>query len=227
MAIKVIVFDLDDTLYEELQYVRSGHKAVAQFLAPILQQDSETIFLQLQDALKLGREGAFDRVLSLYKKTSKRLIASCLQVYRQHDPKISLYPLALSCFEQLKDYPLYVVTDGNIRVQRRKCRALGLDLFMKRCICSWAYGRKFGKPSPHCFLKICSWEKVMPKEVVYVSDNPHKDFVGIKPLGFRTIRVQTGPYSQLAFPTAYDAEVTISNLMQMPDLLKKQKTFLN
>lgn len=221
MAIKVVVFDLDDTLYEELEYVRSGHRAVAQFLAPILLQDPEIIYSELQDALKLGREGVFDRVLSKYKKNSKRLIAACLQVYRQHDPQISLSPSTLSCLQQLKDYPLYVVTDGNIRVQRRKCQALGLDAFMKRCICSWAYGKKCGKPSPYCFLKICSWENVTPEEVVYVSDNPHKDFVGIKPLGFRTIRVQTGPYSQQTFPTAYDAELAISDLTQLYEHLQQ------
>jgi putative hydrolase of the HAD superfamily len=93
---------------------------------------------------------------------------------------------------------------------------------MKKCILTSNYGLKNAKPSPHCFLKICNLENVRPKDVVYVGDDPNKDFVGIKPLGFQTIRVLKGRHKNLKKSKKYQPGMEIKSLMKLnPKLLRR------
>ncbi len=47
------------------------------------------------------------------------------------------------------------------------------------------------------------------KDIVYIGDNPNKDFVNIKKLGFRTIRVLKGMFSNSNKETKFEAELNI------------------
>jgi putative hydrolase of the HAD superfamily len=218
----VIVFDLDDTLYEELSFVRSGFRAVADYLAPIIGLNQNDIFKGLQAELQLQREHVFDRFLLKYQLKSQKLIKTCLSVYRKHEPSLTLFPEARACLIRLQKYPLYIVTDGNQYVQRSKVRALGLQSLVRRCFFTYAHGLHRRKPSPYCFEKISDLERVPPSSIVYVADNPHKDFVGIKPLGFHTIRVLSGPYAKDKVESDYEADIIIPNLQALNENLLKQ-----
>jgi putative hydrolase of the HAD superfamily len=211
----VIVFDLDDTLYEEMAFVKSGFAVVAAYLSLILHLDSEEIFRELMIQLNKQREKVFDRFFEKRGIKNQQLVNRCLSLYRGHEPDIHLYPAARACLENLQNYPLYIVTDGNKLVQKKKFLTLGLDRWVRRCFCTYAYGLHHSKPSPYCFEKICQIEQVVPSQVVYIADNPKKDFVGIKPLGFHTIRVLTGPYRKLVVDQAYEADILIHSLAEV------------
>jgi putative hydrolase of the HAD superfamily len=81
------------------------------------------------------------------------------------------------------------------------------------------YGVHNAKPSTYCFLKICEKEGVTPDQVVYIADNISKDFVGIKPIGFKTIQVLTGQYRKLKKTKAYHADRKIHSLNELTDKL--------
>jgi putative hydrolase of the HAD superfamily len=215
----VIVFDLDDTLFDELTYAYGGLRAAAEFLSPIIGKDATKIASALNLELAEKREQVFDRYLLKQGIINKELVKRCINVYRAHPPQISLYPEAKMCLERLLKHPLYIVTDGNKIVQRKKFDALGLGKWIKKCLCTNAYGINHSKPSPYCFQKICSLEKTDPSNVVYVADNPNKDFIGIKPLGFHTIRVMTGRFRELKLSDIYNAETRINNLSELDDAL--------
>ena len=215
----VIVFDLDDTLYRETDFVFSGFEAVAKDLSPQTQLSEGQILRELQAEFFKQRSQVFDRFLGHYGLLTKKRVARCVSVYRSHAPKIALFPEAKQCLERFKDYPLYVLTDGNQRVQRNKFSALGLASAVKKCLCTYAYGIKYQKPSPYCFHQICEWEKVKPAKVVYIGDNPYKDFVGIKPLGFQTIRVLQGPYKNVFVPADFNAHISVDNLNEIGEKL--------
>lgn len=215
----VLVFDLDDTLYEELTFVKSGFQAVADFLQErygISAQPSLELMLQ---KLEDGRGRIFDDLLIHHGIYQKELVKKCIAVYRLHQPKISLYPEANACLKRLHNYPQYIVTDGNKLVQENKINALGLNQRVKFCYLTHRYGIKNAKPSPYCFQKICEREQVTPKEVVYIADNPYKDFVGIKPLGFKTIRVLTGQFREVKMSDQYEASVQIASLAKLMEVL--------
>lgn len=217
----VIVFDLDDTLYEELTYVHSGFQAVAKDLSALLGLDQHKIFEGLAAELAVNRNQVFDRFLEKQGIKTERLIKRCLSIYRGHEPQLTLFPEARRCLERLQDYPLYVVTDGNHLVQRKKFAALGLEGMVRRGYFTYAHGLQHRKPSSYCFEKISHTEKTPPSSIVYVADNPHKDFVGIKPLGYKTIRVLTGPYRNDQVDTEYDADLTIPHLGALKHALLK------
>lgn len=218
----IIVFDLDDTLYEESTFVRSGMNAVAHYLASILKTNEKEIYQELISAVQKNRDNVFDRILIKYGKESKKLIKECISVYRSHAPNISLHPSALSCLKRLKQHHLYVVTDGNKLVQKRKFISLGLETFIKHCFCTYAHGIHRSKPSPYCFEEICKWEGCGPTNIVYVADNPHKDFVGIKPLGYRTVRLLQGPYANVKVNPRKEAEFSIQSLNELDDAFLDQ-----
>lgn len=215
----VVVFDLDDTLYRELDFVFSGFRAVAEDIAPLMNIASGQILHELQEEFAKQRQHVFDRFLQRHGLLTKQRVMYCVSVYRSHAPTISLYPEAKACLERLKAHPIYVLTDGNQRVQRNKFQALGLGPMAKKCICTYSYGLKYQKPSPYCFLKICAWEKVTPSQMVYIADNPYKDFVGIKPLGFQTIRLLQGPYKKVVVPKDFNAKYLVENLNEIEENL--------
>lgn len=216
----ILAFDLDDTLYDELSYVHSGFRAVAGHMFRTYLQDEEKIFKRLCDVERtLGRGQAFDTVLKEIGIRSSTAVKQCLAVYRAHKPKICLRQDADACLNRFIHLQLYVVTDGNKIVQQKKIRALGLDKRIAHCYITHQYGLRNAKPSPYCFLKICENERAAPNEVIYVADNPLKDFVGIKPLGFKTIRILQGPYSATEVKPSHDAHVTIRSLNQITERL--------
>ena len=212
----VLVFDLDDTLYPELSYVHSGFRAVAAFLGPLLGVPAETLAtgMMAEEAVQ-GRGQVFDNVLRQHGRWSKALVAACLRTYRQHRPELTLYPDAERCLRRFADWPLYIVTDGHKEVQARKVAALHLAGRVRHAYLTNRYGRHRAKPDPHVFELICRREGVLPQQVIYVGDNVRKDFVGIKPLGFGTVRILRGNYAHLAADSAHEAACSIHTLDEL------------
>jgi putative hydrolase of the HAD superfamily len=218
----VLVFDLDDTLYDEVTFVHSGFRAVAVFLFEnygISIKDSHSFMLE---KLNKGRGRIFDELMLQFGVFSKKNVSKCINIYRSHTPNIGLYVDAAACLERFQSNAIYIVTDGNKLVQKNKLLALGLFNKTKFCFITHRYGVKNAKPSPHCFMKICQREKVEPHEVVYIGDNPHKDFVGIKPLGFKTIRIMRGHFKDAVKPIEFEAHCQIQSLDELTeDFLRK------
>jgi len=212
----VLVFDLDDTLYPELSYVHSGFRAVAAFLSPLLDMPAEALAAEIIAGETIhGRGQVFDNVLRQHDRWSKTLVANCLRVYRQHQPAISLFPDAERALTRFAGQSLYIVTDGHKEVQARKVAALGLAGRVRHAYLTNRYGRHRAKPDPHVFQLICQREGVAPTEVTYVGDNVKKDFVGIKPLGFNTVRIMRGNYAHYEADAAHEAARTIHSLDEL------------
>ena len=55
-------------------------------------------------------------------------------------------------------------------------------------------------------------ENCIPSEMVYVGDNPYKDFINIKKLGIRTVRILRGSFKDIKLDQSYEAEFTINSL---------------
>jgi putative hydrolase of the HAD superfamily len=208
----VLVFDLDDTLYDETTYVKSGFKAVASLLQQRFELSEKKTYTDLVRELENGRGHIFDSVLNKYSIFSKKLLHECITVYRFHAPEIKLSNSGKNCLKRFKNYPLYIVTDGNKIVQYNKIKALGLDKIVKDYFITHRFGKIHSKPSPYCFNKISEREKVLSSQVVYIGDNVTKDFVGIKPLGFKTIQVLTGQYTDIKRSQEYQADIKINSL---------------
>ena len=216
----VVIFDLDDTLYEEFTYVKSGFRAVADYAQKTWGWNSNDSLAELLNLLEEdGRGAVFDTWLTRKEVYSKSRVRKCLMVYRNHSPQISLYQEAEQLLDGLSPTTsTYLVTDGNKLVQARKVAALSLDERLSGIFITHRFGTKAAKPSTYCFEKIRQREKVSWNQLVYVGDNPSKDFVSLKPLGAETVRVRTGSYKNVDADPTYDADYSIDNLGYFFDL---------
>ena len=209
----ILVIDLDDTLYDESTYVLSGLKSVAKFLSKSTRKSEDTIYKGLQKVLKeQGRGKVFDVVLHQLEIHTKKRVKECVSIYRLHEPKIKLSKEGAACLKRFRHLPKYLVTDGNKIVQLKKIQALGIEPYFKKTFRTYQYGLKYSKPSTFCFQKIAVLEKVKPSSIVYIGDNPHKDFINLKKEGFRTIRLQSGMFKDVTLDKNHEAHFTIHSL---------------
>jgi len=221
----ILVFDLDDTLYDEITYVKSSLLEVAKYLSQKLNVQSNIIYSDLYKVLELnGRGNVFDITLKNYGIYSKAEVNKCLSVYRKNNPEIELFEQAISCLKRFENFRKYIVTDGNKIVQKKKIEALKLNKFFIKSIPSHNFGISHAKPSTYIFNKILNWENSKPDQLVYIGDNPKKDFINLKKEGFNTIRVLTGFYKDLKLEDEFEANYIINNLNEFDfELINKIK----
>ena len=211
---KILIFDLDDTLIDEQKYVQSGFNYVAN---KISKEFSKTNIKKNFNKIlfKNGRENIFDIFFQSYSK--KKMIQKFVKLYRNHRPNISLKVEAKELLKKLKrlKFSTYLVTDGHKLAQLRKINKLQLNKYFKKIYITHEYGHKKMKPNLYCFRLIKKKEKVKWSEIVYIGDNPNKDFVKLNSVGANTIRVLTGPYKNLKVNKNFDAKYKIKNLSSL------------
>lgn len=189
---RVIVWDIDDTLVLESSFVRSGFLAVEQWLAR--EHGVQGFFAKAWHAFERGVRGTiFNEALRASSlRVTQELIGELVGVYREHRPQIALLGDACAAIEGARaaGIAMAVITDGPVVMQGNKVRALGLDGVASPCVLAWSEGKALGKPHPSSFERVQQVHGVGGEELVYIADNPVKDFVAPRALGWRTIRVR-------------------------------------
>lgn len=217
----VLIFDLDDTLYDEISYVMSGFRAVARYGADSFGwNEDESLSQMLKYLQSHGRGKVFDEWLYTNGRHSSSDVAKCVRIYRHHQPEITLSPSAVSVLDNYHGRcSMYLVTDGHKIVQQKKVEALKITKMFKRIFITHRFGIRHAKPSLHCFELIREAERCEWFEMIYVGDNPAKDFVNLNRMGALTVRVTTGSHASVVAPPGYDALFSIPNLSSLPKLL--------
>ena len=183
------VFDIDDTLYLERDYVRSGFEAAGRWAAKWIPIGD--FAEQCWRRFAAGQRGSiFDEVLrESGRKANPELVAALVEVYRTHTPSIALAPDAAEALEAISRVAsIAVITDGPAASQSRKAEALGLSALAAPIVLTEVLGSEFRKPHPRAFQQI---EDSRPaRAYLYIADNPLKDFAAPKQLGWITVRVR-------------------------------------
>lgn len=192
-VLRAVVFDLDDTLYPERSYAVSGFAAVARWVETALGIPVDSARDELIALLNGGVRGrVFDEwLIRRGIEAAPGTVAEMVRVFRDHAPKISLYPEADALLRALGPrFRLGLLTDGYLEVQRKKVNALGLRDRFDGIVLSDQWGRESWKPNPRCYQEIARILSVATNEAVYVADNPAKDFLGARRAGMSSIRVR-------------------------------------
>lgn len=224
--IKAVIFDLDDTLYPERDYVSSGFRAVAQWSEANLGIPAASTFRELEGLLESGvRHNTFDQWLNA-RGLNKSLVPRLIQVYREHQPVIEPFPEATILLTTLlPQYRIGLVSDGWLDVQQRKFAALDLARYFHATVFSDEFGREAWKPNPKPFEVIMARLECSPAaDAVYVGDNPSKDFLGARRAGLASVWVcRPGAfYTQMAPETVeHRPDLTIASLGELPNALKQ------
>jgi putative hydrolase of the HAD superfamily len=218
----ILIFDLDDTLYPERSYVESGFRAVSEWGEERFGWDRAASFRRMCEILaREGRGRVFDIWLREGRGHATRsLIAQSVHVYRHHDPRIALPEAHRLLLEQFaREGPIFLVTDGHKVVQAKKVAALELEPLFEKIYITHRYGRDSAKPSSRCFDLIRRRTDMDWADMLYVGDNPSKDFVTLNQLGMRTVRVLTGRHAHDTAMPGYEAGYRIDRLVELPALI--------
>jgi len=225
-TLQAIVFDLDDTLYPERDYVLGGFRAVAAWGQIHLGIPSGRGFAELEQLFEQGARGdTFDRWLAAYNPEWGGLTPRLVQVYRQHQPALSPFPGVPDLLLSLgQHYRLGLLSDGYLAVQQRKLAALGLAHHFDAIVFSDKWGREAWKPSTVPFRAILQRLEVDAAQSLYVGDNPLKDFLGARQVGMFTVRVRRpgGEYAHQRPPSEqHRAEIVIESLSGLEQALRR------
>lgn len=188
-----VLFDLDDTLYPERAFVDSGFRAVGRFLAPHLERSAGTIARQLRALhARDGRGRLFDTLLAESgRRDDPDLVLAAVLVYRSHRPRLTPFPDVVETLERIREGGIAtgLVSDGLSAIQRRKLAALpAVAHRLDVVVMTDELGPTYAKPSPVPFRIACRMLGVEPRHVVYVANDPRKDFAGARQAGLATIR---------------------------------------
>ncbi len=221
--IRALVFDLDDTLFPEREFVLSGFAAVDEWL-----RGTKAIsgFLEKASAgFTAGARGnIFDLVLNdLGVGGDCELIRQMVEVYRNHKPRIRLFADAERALEHFsKTRQLGLLTDGYLNVQRRKVTALSIADQFQAIVYSDVFGRQAWKPSSIPYEHVAKALDCAPSECAYVGDNPAKDFVTARRLNWFTIRVRRpgAEHFNVESDKAHEADKEIASLLELERVLE-------
>ncbi|MGH9025745.1 MAG: HAD family hydrolase [Acidimicrobiia bacterium] len=213
-----MVFDIDDTLFLERDYVHSGFHAVGSWAREHVGVDD--FGERCWDRFEQGARGhIFDQVLDeLGLQSDPTLVARLVETYRCHEPTLSLAPDAVVALSELSNQvALAAVTDGPLESQRAKARALGLPGRLDPIVYTAEVG--FPKPDPRAFTLVERAHSVRGRECMYVADNPMKDFAGPLRLGWQTARVRRGGSLHAALESDADIDLEIESLSILAELV--------
>lgn len=178
-CLDAVVFDLDDTLYSEKEYVRSGFDAISKYYnIPNLSDDLWKSFERGEKAINV----VFNN-LNMLKE-----IETALRVYRFHKPKISLYPGVAEMLSHIsRRKKIGIITDGRPEGQRNKLEALGLIDSFPFIITDELGGVEYRKPCSRAFIDMKNKLECDYCKIAYVGDNVNKDFIAPEKLGMVSI----------------------------------------
>ena len=183
-GLKAIVFDLDDTLYGEKEYVKSGYFAVSQMLPQIKNAEAK-----LWQAFE-EKKSAIDELLLSEGIYTDELKQKCLEAYRLHQPTIHLYDGVAQTLTLLRKqgFLLGIITDGRPEGQWAKIKALKLTEYVDQIIVTDELGgAEYRKPNKKAFVLLKELFDVRFSEMCYVGDNIKKDFIPCEQLDIKPI----------------------------------------
>ncbi|HHU75810.1 MAG TPA: HAD hydrolase-like protein [Firmicutes bacterium] len=225
---KAVLFDLDDTLYPEITFVKSGFKAVASYLrlqCKNLGYGEQDIFDKLMQYLKIyGRGKVFDYFLNGFDLDVEYYVPLLVHAYRTHALDISLYPGAATVLQNLRcrGFALGIITDGMASVQKRKLEALGLKKMVDVIICTDEIGKDFWKPSTIPYKIALDYLNVRPGRAIYVGNDITKDFIGARAINMHTVQIKhknVAAQDEEGIGDAYKADYVIHALGEIYEIL--------
>lgn len=184
----VLVFDLDDTLYLERDFAFSGFDAIDEFLQSrfgkqFVRQTCHRLF-------EAGVRGnIFDRALQQCGLDSgQEAIDELVKIYRSHQPVIALCA-DVQPFLAADSNKHAIITDGPAKTQRAKISALGIEHHFGLIVATDELPEGMGKPHRRAFEDVMEWSGSNGASHVYIADNPAKDFIAPRLLGWLTVQI--------------------------------------
>ncbi|KTT17292.1 HAD-IA family hydrolase [Pseudomonas putida] len=198
MNIKLITFDLDDTLWDTAPVIASAEVVLRDWLqanAPLLGDVPVEHLFAIRERIVLAEPELKHRISALRRRVltcaledvgygqtqAQQLAEQGFEVFLQARHKVEIFPEVQPMLELLSQhYALGVITNGNADVSR-----LGLADYFRFALCAEDLG--IGKPDPAPFEEALRRSGVPASEAVHVGDHPRDDIAGAQRAGLRAV----------------------------------------
>lgn len=229
MSIRLVTFDLDDTLWDVAPVMNSAEATLRDWLAvhaaqlgpvPIEHLWAIRSRLMQQDPMlkhrlsELRRRILFHALLDAgYPQPEATELAEAgFQTFLQARHQVALFPEVHPTLEQLANrFILGVLTNGNADVRR-----LGLADYFQFALCAEELG--VGKPDPHPFQEALKRGGVAAEHAVHIGDHPSDDIAGARRAGMKAIWFNP---ARKQWDGEEAPSAIIHNLAELPGVLAK------
>lgn len=223
-GIRVISFDLDETLWPLGTVVAEAEQAVVQWLAVHYPRVAARFGPEELQALKVeiaDRNPALRHDYSaLRRKTLHQaavragddpaLVEPAFQVFLAARNRVSPHQDVRPALERLsRTYRLVTLSNGNADPRR-----VGFGAYFELCLTPPLAG--CAKPEPGIFRHLCEHLRVAPQEVLHVGDDPECDIAGAAACGLRTAWMNR---VGMAWPLEASPDLEVPDLTVLADRL--------
>lgn len=177
MKNKYIIFDLDDTLIQEVDYLKSAYKEIATTV------DKE-LHLSLYEQMIVWYESNENVFQNIIVKHPQFHVNDLLDIYRTHLPTLHLNEGAKELLEycKSKNFKIGLITDGRSTTQRNKIKSVGIDHLFDKVVISEEFGSS--KPDLKNFQFFMTDKDC---QYYYIANDTKKDFLAPNQLGWTSI----------------------------------------
>lgn len=229
MNIKLITFDLDDTLWDTAPVIASAEVVLRDWLqanAPLLGDVPVEHLFAIRERIVLAEPELKHRISALRRRVLTRALEDVgygqmqaqqlaelgFEVFLHARHKVEIFPEVQPMLELLSQhYALGVITNGNADVSR-----LGLADYFRFALCAEDLG--IGKPDPAPFVEALRRSGVPASEAVHVGDHPRDDIAGAQRAGLRA--VWFNPQAK-AWPGEQAPDAEIQRLSHLHEVLAR------
>lgn len=228
MSIRLITFDLDDTLWSVQPVIVAADNTLRAWLASNaerldaltperLQQLRSEVVQRQPDLDRRVSEVRYQVLLraflqSGYAESEARETAEqAFQVFLAARQNVELFADVLPTLEQLRrDYMLGALSNGNADVRR-----VGLGEYFSFALNADMLG--VAKPEPQVFLAALARAQVKPGHSIHIGDHPHDDVFGAQQVGMRTIWFNP---EQKVWTGEREPDAQVSQIAQLPEVIR-------
>ena len=194
--VRVIAFDLDDTLWPCMPTIRRAEATLYQWLAqhyPRITEgfDTEEIVAYRREFTARDQRYSIDmtgmrrdflhHLGEIHDYDGKRVAQDGFAVFFEARQQVEFYDDVLPCLRRLRRrFRLGAISNGNASVEH-----VGLGELFEHAVS--ASDLMVAKPDPQIYLHLAQCFGAQPEEILYVGDHPHYDVVGSLDAGYQAV----------------------------------------
>lgn len=227
--IKLLTFDLDDTLWELSPVLRraeaTGYRWLQQHIPAITERFSAEQLREIRMQIALEQPHLAHRVTDLRKLSLHRamtlagvdtsaiaaLTDAAFRVFLQARHEVELFADAETVLQQLqRDYTLAAITNGNFDIA-----TAGLDRYFAFAVNAEHLPR--GKPHPEPFEEALRLSGCAAQQCIHIGDDIENDVRGAQRMGFATIWINM---DGKAWPGGEPPSKQVRHLAELPNAVR-------
>lgn len=223
---KAVLFDLDDTLYDQRQWLSGAFLLAGRYLeeeSGIPAREAQAELVALSNRFGSASGSLFNRLLASHGIAEEpALIQALILRFYEHRPEtLEPYPGVRETLRVIQDAGLVcgLITNGRPDVQLAKVDALGIRESFTIVLVSGMFDDTWKKPASRMHRKALAELGVEGRACIAVGDNPGIDFIPARETGCFTVRVLKGEYASVIADPGTDADRTIDEIPELPVLL--------